>query len=218
MKTYYTGWRVRHYNQHWRTYTRKTLAAVMAMIDEARLRHVPEQQGRPPRVLDIACGTGVLLRQLIERLPDMEAYGVDASADMLAQAQGVLKNQPHVYLDLVEIDASETAGLHYAPQTFDLITCMNALHDMPDPVVLLSRLRQLLSPGGQLVLEDFARRAPPFPWFVVEWLAKHIEGSYVHDYTLAEMHSLCEQAGLRVVRAQAFPIDWLWHGWVLRAD
>src|SRR5207248_5839175 len=133
-----------------------------------------EQQGRPPRVLDIACGTGVLLRQLIKHLPDMEAYGVDASAAMLAQAQEALKNQPHVRLELVEIDSSETVGLPYAPQTFDLITCTNAFHDMPDPVALHSRLRRLLSPEGHLVLEDFARREPPFPWFVVEWLAKHI--------------------------------------------
>ena len=36
------------------------------------------------RVLDVACGTGVLLRKVLDRVPDAEAYGVDASADMLA--------------------------------------------------------------------------------------------------------------------------------------
>ncbi len=93
------------------------------MIDEARLRRVPEQRGRPPRMLDVACGTGVLLRKVLDRVPDAEAYGVDASADMLAQARAALDNRPHVWLERAEVSAGETAGLPFAPQTFDLITC-----------------------------------------------------------------------------------------------
>src|SRR5436309_7150305 len=145
MSSYYSGRRARHYNTRWRTFTKRTLAEALAVIDEARLHRVPEHLGRPPRVLDVACGTGVLLRQLIERLPEMEAYGVDASADMLAQAREALKNQAHVRLELAEVSTGETAGLPYAPETFDLITCMNALHDMPDPGALLSALRRLLA-------------------------------------------------------------------------
>src|SRR5947209_5358894 len=92
MSSYYTGWRAQHYNIRWRTFTKRTLAEVLAMIDEAQLRRVSEQLGHPPRVLDVACGTGVLLRTLLERIPDAEVYGVDASADMLAQAYATLKN------------------------------------------------------------------------------------------------------------------------------
>jgi len=36
-----------------------------------------------PRVLDVGCGTGVLLKQLTEQFPEAELYGVDSSADML---------------------------------------------------------------------------------------------------------------------------------------
>ena len=84
MSSYYSGRRARRYNTRWRTFTKRTLAEALAVIDEARLRSVPEQLGRPPRVLDVACGTGVLLRKVLDRVPDAEAYGVDASADMLA--------------------------------------------------------------------------------------------------------------------------------------
>jgi len=216
MSSYYAGWRARHYNIRWRTFTKRTLAEVLAMIDEARLRRVPEQLGHPPRVLDVACGTGVLLRKLLERVPGAEVYGVDASADMLEQAHAALKNQPHVRLEQAEVGDGETANLPYAAQTFDLITCTNALHDMPDPVAVLTGLGRLLAPEGQLVVEDFARRKPPFPWFAVEWLARRIEGGYVRAYTLGEARSLCMQAGLRVAYERAFKVDWLWHGWALR--
>jgi len=190
----------------------------MAMIDFAALCCVQEQLERPPRVLDVACGTGLLLKQVLEQVPDGEAYGVDASADMLAQAHTVLGSQLHVQLEQRTIGRGETANLPYAPATFDLITCTNVLHDLPEPLAVLKGLRRLLAPNGQLVIEDYARREPPFPWVVIEWLEKHIEGGRGRTYTLAEARALCPQAGLHVHDEKAFVVNWLWHGWVLRAS
>ncbi len=214
---YYTGRRARFYNLRWRTYTRRTLAQTLSMVDLAALQSVKTRLGRLPRALDVACGTGILLRQLLEREPNLEVYGVDASAAMLAQARAALNDHPHVRLEQVEVGPGETAGLPYAPETFDLITCTNALHDLVDPVATLSGLRRLLFPGGQLVVEDFARRRPPFPWAAFEWLLRRIEGRQAHASTLAEARSLCERAGLRVVCEKAFTVDWFWHCWALRA-
>jgi SAM-dependent methyltransferase len=217
MSRYYSGERARRYNRRWRSYTEKTLAVATAMIDFATLQRVPEELGRPPRVLDVACGTGLLLRHVLERVPSAEAYGVDASADMLAQAQEALRDRPHVRLEQVEIDGDGPVGLPFAPQTFDLITCTNALHDIRDPVALLSVLGGLLAPGAQLVLEDFARRRPAWLWMMFEWMTRWIEGGQGRASTLAEAQVLCARAGLRVVCGRAFPIDWLWRGWALRA-
>jgi hypothetical protein len=161
-------------------FTYRTLSEALAMVDEAALRCVKTREGRPPRVLDVACGTGILLSQLLGLLPDLEAYGIDASADMLA------------------------------PATFDLITCTNALHAMPDPVGTLVELRRLMA------LEDFARRSPPFPWRAFEWLVRLVVGRLVHVYTLAEVQSLRLQAELRIEYSKAFRIDWLLQGWALR--
>ena len=214
---YYSGRRARHYNRRWRRYTGKTLAVAIAMIDFSALQRVPEELGHPPRVLDVACGTGILLRHLLERVPGVEAYGVDASADMLAQAREALKGQPHVHLEQVEVNSSRTAGLPYPPNTFDLVTCTNALHDIRDPVAFLSDVRGLLAPGGQLVLEDFARRRPAWLWAVFGRVMRWIEGGHGRAYTLTEERALGAGAGLHVVCEKVFSIDWFWHGWALRA-
>jgi len=85
-------------------------------------------------------------------------------------------------------------------------------------VAFLSDIGTLLVPGGQLVLEDFVRRRPALLWGVFEWLARRVENGHIRAYTLAEAWPLYVRAGLRVASGKAFPIDWFWHGWALRAD
>ncbi|GAC1647774.1 MAG: hypothetical protein NVS4B12_15720 [Ktedonobacteraceae bacterium] len=217
MSGYYSGWRAQHYNMRWRTFTERTLAETLTMIDEAVLQ-MQTRLLRAPRVLDVGCGTGTLLKQLAKRLPEAELYGVDASVDMLTQARIALKEFPHVQLAHAGVHPGETAGLPYPSKTFDMITCTNVLHDLPEPDITLAGLRRLLAPEGQLVLEDYARREPPFPWAIVEWMARRIEVGHVQAYTLAEAHSLCGQAGLCVLCSRSFTVNWLWHGWVLRTS
>jgi ubiquinone/menaquinone biosynthesis C-methylase UbiE len=217
MSKYYTGKRAQHYNTRWHTFTTRTLAETLAMIDVTALRSIQERTGRMPSVLDVACGTGILLRQLLDQVPGLEAYGVDASADMLTQARAALQDQPHVHLECAQIGTGKALNLPYQQLNFDLITCTNALHDVPEPVALLAGLGRLLAPGGQLVMEDFAPREPRFFWAAFEWLLQRIEGNSVHAHTLAEALSLCEQAGMHVSSGKEFTVDWLWRGWVVRA-
>jgi len=214
---YYLGRQARSYNMRLRVFTERTLSEALAMVDFETLRRVAEREGRSPRMLDVACGTGVFLKQILELAPAIEAYGIDASADMLEQARATLRGFPQAHLQQVVVGDGETATLPFAPGSFDLITCTNALHAMPDPLGALVEWKRLLTPGGHVALEDFARRGPPFPWRPFEWLVRRVVGESVHVYSLAEAKSLCREAGLRIVGEKAFRIDWLLHGWALRA-
>jgi ubiquinone/menaquinone biosynthesis C-methylase UbiE len=187
----------------------------MKQIDIAKLRDAQLRLGRAPRVLDIACGTGSLLLWLIQNIPDAEAYGVDASVDMLAQARALLHTYPNVRLTQAIVGTGETAHLPYAPETFDLITCTNAFHELADPVGTLQGIANLLTPEGQLVLEDYAWRPSFWLWPVVEWLARRVEEGHVRAYTVDEAEKICSQAGLSVIRKATFVVNWLWHGWTL---
>jgi ubiquinone/menaquinone biosynthesis C-methylase UbiE len=105
----------------------------------------------------------LLPKRVLGLIPALDACGIDASADMLAQARVGLSEFPPVHLVQIQIGAGEAAPLPYAPGTFELITCTNALHYIPDPVRSLGEFRRLLAPGGHVVLEDFARPKAPFP-------------------------------------------------------
>ena len=64
MSWYYRGRRAQIYDKRWHTFTQKTLEEVMVLVDMATLQHMYQQTG-PFRILDVACGTGVLLIGLL---------------------------------------------------------------------------------------------------------------------------------------------------------
>lgn len=215
MNTYYSGKRAREYNQHWKVFSEKTHTAILATIDFTQIKRICEARNQPLRVLDVACGTGLLLERLAHLIPCVELYGVDGSEDMLDQAYQAL---PEAHFAHVLLQNGEENVLPYAEASFDLITCANSLHNMPDPTGLLRDLRRLLASQGQLVIEDYARRGFPFSWRLFEWFTRCIDPQHVRAYTLSEARNFCQEAGLQVLVARNFPVDRVWHGWVIRVD
>src|SRR4051812_6677062 len=85
MNTYYTGKHASRYNRTWRTFLQKTLSATLSAIDAEALQQRASTLERPLRILDAACGTGLLLEQFTHLLPLAELYGIDESQAMLTQ-------------------------------------------------------------------------------------------------------------------------------------
>lgn len=215
-KTYYAGKYAASYNHTWEKFSTRTLACTCSMINFVDLQAVASARGQPVRILDVGCGTGLLLQSLAARLPLAELYGIDESQDMLNQARLLLKDHAQVHFLQRSITGGDTAGLPYEPAFFDLITCTNIFHYFEDPVAVLRGLLTLLLPQGTLVIEDYARRPFPFPWRMLEWLIKHIDPQHIRAYTLLEACTIVQNAGWRIVIARKFAINLLWHGWVMR--
>ena len=96
------------------------------------------------RVLDLACGQGVLSRALHEH--GAQVTGVDLSAQLVEIAR---RRSPKDIRFLVA-DAARLDGL--ASGSFDAVTCMLALQNMESPEGALREAGRVLRPGGRLVL------------------------------------------------------------------
>ena len=217
MKSYYRGEHAARYNRTWKTFLQRTLDAACTMIDVEWLQQKAQTRQRPLRILDTACGTGLLLERLLRLFPSAELYGIDASADMLAQAHLLLQGASNVHLSQGSLTGDATAGFSYPSAFFDLITCTNALHYLQEPVVVLKRFRDLLVEQGQLVLEDYVLRGNPLLWKKVEWAIRIYDPEHRSLFSKAEAQRLCQLAGLQVVAAQTFPIGLFCQGWTMRA-
>ncbi|GAB3154680.1 class I SAM-dependent methyltransferase [Microbispora hainanensis] len=119
------------------------------------LRAVPEGCGD---ALDVGCGDGLLARKLTGRAK--RVTGVDRSAGMITRARELAAGRPG--LTFVEGDFL-TAALPAGE--YDFVCSVSAIHHM-DFDAALTRMRELLRPGGTLVVVGLAREAS-----VAEWAA-----------------------------------------------
>lgn len=99
-------------------------------------------------VLDVATGTGLVLRALRARSRHLSLTGIDLSPAMLAVAAKALHGA-----ELIEGDA---AALPLHTDSVDLVTCATALHIIPDVPAALSEWRRVLRPGGRAVTATFS--------------------------------------------------------------
>lgn len=96
------------------------------------------------RVLDIGAGSGLFLDLLTQRLPHVECLGFEFNQDMTALGCGKGHNVRHG--PSPEILLEEGAG------SFDAVCIFQVLEHVADPVRLLTIAKELLSPGGLLVV------------------------------------------------------------------
>ena len=98
-------------------------------------------------VLDVATGTGLVLRALSARHPG-GLIGVDLSPGMLAVARRELPS--------ARFFEGEAEALPVTDASADLVTCVTALHIFADPLAVFGEFARVLAPEGTLVTASFA--------------------------------------------------------------
>lgn len=108
-----------------------------------------------PMVLDVATGTGRLPLALFGQ-PAFNGYviGLDYSRQMLAMAAPKVAPLGH-RVELIHQDAQR---LPFEDDTFDAVTCLEALEFMPDPDRVLGELIRVTRPGGLILITN--RKGP----------------------------------------------------------
>ncbi len=110
------------------------------LLDRAELRD-------GERLLDIATGTGIVLRRSLERCPGLgRAVGVDLTPAMLAVARERTEGLP---VELIEGDAT---ALPFEDGSFDVVTCQQGLQFFPDRELAMREIRRVLAPGGRALV------------------------------------------------------------------
>ncbi len=133
-----------HYEQAW---SENLAPATLAVLNAAQL-----QAGE--RVLDVACGSGVLTRAAWQAVAPGrgEVVGTDLSEQMLAAAAEQSPHCEFVRANAQDLDECLPAG------HFDAVLCGLGLMYMPDPEAALAAMVRRLRPGGRLVASVWGER------------------------------------------------------------
>ncbi len=116
--------------------------------------------GREERVLDVATGTGLVARALVERY-GCRVVGLDQSEEMLAAARRRLERAPAL-AERVELVRGEAESLPFTDGEFDHLTFTYLLRYVDDPGATLAELARVVRPGGRIACLEFAVPEPPF--------------------------------------------------------
>lgn len=127
----------------------RSLHASDAVVEQAILETIGT--ATYTSVLDVGTGTGRMLQLLANDAT--RAVGFDSSHSMLAVARANLERAEIRGVDLRQGDIY-TPPL--ANDSFDLIVIHQVLHFLDDPARAIREISRLLTPGGRLLVVDFA--------------------------------------------------------------
>lgn len=163
----------------------------------AHLRQIAEQASAlaagsaRPRVLDIGCNDGTLLRAFPD---DFVKMGIDPS-DVAAEITGDIT----VVQDLFP---SAELTERSAGQRFDVVTAIAMFYDLEDPIAFARAIKESLAPTGVWIFE-----MSYMPLMLEMTSYDTICHEHLEYYSLATVEHILERAGLKVVNAELNSIN-----------
>ncbi|MFN8016873.1 MAG: class I SAM-dependent methyltransferase [Acidimicrobiales bacterium] len=136
---------------------------------------------RPPRILDVGCGTGI-------NIEAFERFGPTVGLDRSSTALAFCRERGRT--DLVQADG---VRLPFPDGAFDVVTAIGVVEHIEADRAALAEWARVLAPGGRLVLLTSA-----YQWM---WSGHDTSNHHVRRYTTRQVRSMLAAAGLGEVRS-----------------
>ncbi len=109
--------------------------------------------GLPPGadILDVGCGPGTITAGLAALTAPGRVVGVDASADVLAEAQAAAERHG---VTNVSFETGDVNRLAFGAGSFDVVHAHQLLQHVSDPVAALAEMRRVCRAGGVVAARD----------------------------------------------------------------
>jgi len=121
-------------------------------------------------ILDVACGTGEMLKRIIKLNPDGKNIGIDLSPDMITKAR---KKLNRLNKNNFELEEGNVLNLKFPDNSFDVLINNYMVDLMPIKTFnkITNEFFRVLKPNGKIVMSTFSfgtKKIHKF-WY---WLAK----------------------------------------------
>jgi 2-polyprenyl-6-hydroxyphenyl methylase/3-demethylubiquinone-9 3-methyltransferase len=149
-------------------------------INPLRLEYVDQQVGGllGKVVLDVGCGGGILSESMARH--GAQVTGIDMGESVLRVAK------LHLYESGLNVDYQYTTVEQLAqayPAYFDVVTCMEMLEHVPNPLSVVMACYQLVKPSGQVFFSTINRNLKSYLFAIIgaEYILKLLPKG-THDY------------------------------------
>lgn len=162
------------------------------------------------KVIDFACGTGLVAEQLVPFMPKGEFIGIDITELMLESfdRKAAVWRQDHPDLKVKSICADIMDNFDFgALEGFaDILICTISFHHIHSYEAVAEQIKRLVRPGGWILVYDFYNED-----LENEEIAQELQdrGMARHGLTLEEMNACLEKGCVNVSSAREFRAN-LW--------
>lgn len=168
-------------------------------INPLRLNFIDERVGLAgKKVLDVGCGGGILSESMALRGADVS--GIDMGEAPLSVAK-LHQLESGLNINYRRITAEELAEQEAGQ--YDVVTCLEMLEHVPEPVDVIAACAKLVKPGGQVFFSTINRNPKAYLFAIVgaEYLLQMLPKG-THDFSKfirpSELGSWSRQAGLEL--------------------
>ncbi|NRG19139.1 methyltransferase domain-containing protein [Rhizobiales bacterium] len=149
-------------------YEEQKVSSIFGPLARATLDRIPVAPD--DRVLDVACGTGIVVRTILDRFgPVTRIVGIDLNEGMIEHARSITKDLQ----GRLEWHVGDVQKLPFDDCSFTLVICQQGLQFFPDGEAALKEMRRVTEPGGKLLLTIWAGTSPFFK-ALARALHKHV--------------------------------------------
>lgn len=190
-------------------YDRRWAGYVTASVRET-LRRLDLRSGE--RLLDVGCGTGVLLDAVRRAAPGVRIVGVDLSPEMLSVAAhrlGLATRLPAAPPQAAPLlAAADAARLPFAPGIFDAVVSSSSFHYWRRPEVGLAEVARVLRLGGRLVITDWCDDF--LACRICDLVLRLVDPAHRRAYGSRECAAFLARAGYTTPVVERYKLNWLW--------
>lgn len=145
-------------------------------------------------ILDVGCGTGILLEQADALNRNIKLYGIDISDGMIEKAKIKFGNR-------AALRVGSANKLPYKDNTFDYVVCCTSLHHHPNTKKSLSEMYRVVKKRGTVLVLDV------FVDGLLRTLSYRLDNMIFKEgktfaYTRKQMYQLFKDAGFQNISQQ----------------
>lgn len=119
---------------------------------------LPRSPGQDLAVLDVACGTGDVMLEILRKRPDYQkVWGIDLSANMLnhAEQREAMRDWMRTSTRDVKLIQGTATDLPFPDESFQAVTIAFGLRNVDDRKRALKEFSRVLKPSGSLFVLEF---------------------------------------------------------------